>query len=64
MQRSLCTLILFVALTFVGCEAGDEFGIAGGPADLLTRAERSDYLETSRHAEVIEFLPTGWLLIY
>ena len=58
MQRSLCTLILFVALTFVGCEAGDEFGIAGGPADLLTRAERSDYLETSRHAEVIEFLET------
>ena len=58
MQRSLCTLILFVALTFVGCEAGDEFGIARGPADLLTRAERSDYLETSRHAEVIEFLET------
>ena len=58
MQRSLCTLILFVALTFAGCEAGDEFGIAGGPADLLTRAERSDYLETSRHAEVIEFLET------
>ena len=58
MQRSLCTLIPFVALTFAGCEAGDEFGIAGGPADLLTRAERSDYLETSRHAEVIEFLET------
>ena len=58
MQRSLCTLILFVALTFAGCEAGDEFGIARGPADLLTRAERSDYLETSRHAEVIEFLET------
>ena len=58
MQRSLCTLILFVALTFTGCEAGDEFGIARGPADLLTRAERSDYLETSRHAEVIEFLET------
>ena len=58
MQRSLCTLILFVALTFAGCEAGDEFEIARGPADLLTRAERSDYLETSRHAEVIEFLET------
>ena len=58
MHRSLCTLILFVALTFAGCEAGDEFGIARGPADLLTRAERSDYLETSRHAEVIEFLET------
>ena len=58
MQRSLCTLILFVALTFAGCEAGDEFGIARGPADLLTRAARSDYLETSRHAEVIEFLET------
>lgn len=58
MQRSLCTLIPFVALTFAGCEAGDEFGIAGRPADLLTRAERSDYLETSRHAEVIEFLET------
>jgi hypothetical protein len=58
MQRSLCTLILFVALTFAGCEAGDEFGLAGGPADLLTRAEYSDYLETSRHAEVIEFLET------
>ncbi|MEC7847277.1 MAG: M14 family metallopeptidase [Gemmatimonadota bacterium] len=51
-------MILFVALTFTGCEAGDEFGIAGRPADLLTRAERSDYLETSRHAEVIEFLET------
>ena len=51
-------MILFVALTFAGCEAGDEFGIARGPADLLTRAERSDYLETSRHAEVIEFLET------
>ena len=51
-------MILFVALTFTGCEAGDEFGIARGPADLLTRAERSDYLETSRHAEVIEFLET------
>ncbi len=58
MQRSLCTLIPFVALTFAGCEAGDEFEIARGPADLLTRAERSDYLETSRHAEVIEFLET------
>ena len=58
MQRSLCTLILFVALTFAGCEAGDEFEIARGPADLLTRAERSDYLETGRHAEVIEFLET------
>lgn len=58
MQRSLCTLIPFVALTFAGCEAGDEFGLARGPAGLLTRAERSDYLETSRHAEVIEFLET------
>ena len=58
MQRSLCTLIPFVALTFAGCEAGDEFGIARGPAGLFTRAERSDYLETSRHAEVIEFLET------
>ena len=58
MQRSLCTLIPFVALNFAGCEAGDEFGLARGPAGLLTRAERSDYLETSRHAEVIEFLET------
>jgi murein tripeptide amidase MpaA len=58
MLRSRCSIVLAAALNFAGCDAGDDFGTPQEPADPLTRAERSDYLETGRHADVIEFLET------
>ena len=56
MPRSRCSFVLAAALTFAGCAERDDSRIAQEPADLLTRAERTDYLETSRHADVAEFL--------
>jgi len=56
MPRSRCSFVLAAALTFAGCAEGGDSGIAQEPADLLTRPERTDYLETSRHADVAEFL--------
>jgi len=47
---------LALALGVSGCTEGGDLGSTREPADLLTRPERTDYLETSRHTDVIEFL--------
>ncbi len=56
MLPSRCSFVLTAALALAGCDAADDFGVPQEPADLLTRAERSDYRETSRHADVTQFL--------
>ncbi len=58
MLRACSLLVLATTPFLVGC--GDVDGVVSDrrPSDLLTRAERTDYLETSRHADVIEFLET------
>ena len=56
MPRSRCSFILAGVLAFGGCAERGDLGTAREPADLLTRPERTDYLETSRHADVTEFL--------
>lgn len=53
MLRYRCTLVLAAAIAFAG---GGDLAFAQEPADLLTRPERTDYLETSRHADVTDFL--------
>jgi len=58
MLRYRCSLVLAAALTLAGCDGEDDPRLTQEAADLLTRAERTDYLETSRHADVIEFLET------